>query len=130
MLLEAIEEEVAAYVESHQQQVDEQGRRQVVRNGHGQERTLVTPVGQIKVRAPRVNDRRVDENGQRFRFTSQILPPYLRRAKSVEQLIPWLYLKGISTGDFSEALEALLGPQAPGLSAATVVRLKEVWRRE
>jgi len=130
MLLEAIETEVAAYVDRHQQQVDEQGRRQVVRNGHGQERTVVTPVGQIKVRAPRVNDRRVDENGQRFRFTSQILPPYLRRAKSVEQLIPWLYLKGISTGDFSEALEALLGPDAPGLSATTVVRLKEVWRGE
>ena len=69
-------------------------------------------------------------NGQRFRFTSSILPPYLRRTKSVEELIPWLYLKGVSTGDFSDALEALLGPDAPGLSATTVVRLKDKWRKE
>ena len=84
----------------------------------------------MKVRAPRVNDRRVDEEGNKFRFTSQILPPCLRRTKSVEELIPWLYLKGISTGDFSDALKALLGPAAPGLSATTVVRLKQVWREE
>ena len=87
-------------------------------------------MGQLKIQAQRVDDRRVDEQGRRFRFTSQILPPYLRRTKSVEELIPWLYLKGISTGDFSEALEALLGPDAPGLSATTVVRLKDVGRRE
>ena len=72
----------------------------------------------------------MDEEGNKFRFTSQILPPYLRRTKSVEELIPWLYLKGISTGDFSDALKALLGPAAPGLSATTVVRLKQVWREE
>lgn len=89
-----------------------------------------TGVGPVKVRPPRVNDRRADENGQRMRFTSSILPPYLRRTKSIEALIPWLYLKGISTGDFSEALMALLGPEAPGLSASTVVRLKEVWQRD
>jgi transposase-like protein len=82
------------------------------------------------VKAPRVEDRRVDEQGQRFHFTSSILPPYLRRTKSIEELIPWLYLKGISTGDFSEALAALLGKDAPGLSASTVVRLKEVWQTE
>jgi len=82
------------------------------------------------VRQPRVNDRRTDESGQRMRFTSEILPPYLRRTKSIEELIPWLYLKGISTGAFSEALTALLGPEAPGLSASTVVRLKEVWQAE
>ena len=87
-------------------------------------------MGQLKIQAPRVDDRRVDEQGRRFRFTSEILPPYLRRTKSVEELIPWLYLKGIPTGDFSEALEALLGPDAAGLSATTVVRLKEVWRGE
>ena len=130
MLVKAIEEEVSAYIEAHREEVDENGWRLVVRNGHARERTLVSGAGQLKIRAPRVDDRRVDEQGQRFRFTSQILPPYLRRTKSVEELIPWLYLKGISTGDFSEALEALLGPDAPGLSATTVVRLKEVWRRE
>jgi len=130
MLVKAVEAEVAAYIEAYQDEVDEEGRRLVVRNGHARERTIVSGVGQLKLRAPRVDDRRVDEQGRRFRFTSQILPPYLRRTRSVEELIPWLYLKGISTGDFSEALEALLGPNAPGLSATTVVRLKEVWRRE
>ena len=130
MLVKAVEAEVTAYIEAHQHEVDENGRRLVVRNGHARERTIVSGAGQLKIQAPRVDDRRTDERGQRFRFTSEILPPYLRRTKSVEELIPWLYLKGISTGDFSEALEALLGPDAPGLSAATVVRLKDVWRRE
>ncbi len=130
MLVKAVEAEVTAYIETHQHEVDQDGRRLVVRNGHARERTIVSGVGQLKIQAPRVDDRRVDEQGRRFRFTSQILPPYLRRTKSVEELIPWLYLKGISTGDFSEALEALLGPDAPGLSATTVVRLKDVWRRE
>ena len=130
MLMTAVEAEVAAYIDAHQQEVDERGRRLVVRNGQAQERTLVSGVGPLKIRAPRVDDRRVDEQGRKFRFTSEILPPYLRRTKSVEELIPWLYLKGISTGDFTEALEALLGPDAPGLSATTVVRLKEVWRRD
>ena len=130
MLVKAVEAEVAAYIKTHQHEVGEDGRRLVVRNGHARERTIVSGAGQLKIQAPRVDDRRVDEQGQRCRFTSQILPPYPRRTKSVEELIPWLYLKGISTGDFSEALEALLGPGAPGLSATTVVRLKEVWRRE
>ena len=130
MLVKAVEAEVAAYIEAHQHHLDDDDRRLVVRNGHARERTIVSGVGQLKIQAPRVDDRRVDEQGRRFRFTSEILPPYLRRTKSVEELIPWLYLKGISTGDFSEALEALLGPDAPGLSATTVVRLKEVWRDE
>ena len=130
MLLQAIETEVSDYVEAHREAVDEDGRRLVVRNGYSRERSLVTGIGTLRLRAPRVDDRRVDEAGRKFRFTSQILPPYLRRTKSVEELIPWLYLKGISTGDFSEALAALLGPDAPGLSATTVVRLKEVWRGE
>ena len=130
MLVQAIEEEVNTYIEAHQHEVDSDSRRLVVRNGHARERTLLTGVGQLKIQAPRVDDRRVDEQGQRFRFTSEILPPYLRRTKNVEELVPWLYLKGISTGDFSEALEALLGPDAPGLSATTVVRLKDVWRRD
>ncbi len=130
MLVTAIETEVTDYVDAHKHERNEEGRRLVVRNGRARERTLVTPVGAIKVRAPRVEDRRRDEQGRKFRFTSKILPPYLRRTKSIEELIPWLYLKGISTGDFTEALAALLGPGAPGLSAASVVRMKESWRRE
>jgi len=130
LLAQAVEAEVAAYLESHRHLRDVRGHRLVVRNGHKDERELQTGVGPVTVRQPRVDDRRVDENGQRIRFTSSILPPYLRRTKSIEELIPWLYLKGISTGDFSEALMALLGPEAPGLSASTVVRLKEVWQRD
>ena len=84
----------------------------------------------LAVRCPRVRDRGAGETGPRVRFTSRILPPYLRRAKSIEELLPWLYLKGISTGDFCEALAALLGPEAPGLSASTIARLKEVWQGE
>ena len=130
MLMTAIEAEVADYVEAHQHERNDDGRRLVALNGRARERTIVTPVGALKVRAPRVEDRRRDDQGRKFRFTSKILPPYLRRTKSIEELIPWLYLKGISTGDFHEALWALLGEGAPGLSATSVVRMKEVWRRE
>ena len=114
MLLKAIESEAVAYIEAHSNEVDEEGRRLVVRNGHAAERTLVSGAGILKVSAPRINDRRVDEDGNKFRFTSATLPPYLRRTKSIEELIPWLYLKGISTGDFSDALKALLGPASVG----------------
>jgi len=130
LLAQAIEAEVEAHIEAHKDLLDEQGHRLVVRNGHKDKRELQTGVGSVKIRQPRVHDRRQDEHGQRMRFTSQILPPYLRRTKSIEELIPWLYLKGISTGDFSEALIALLGPEAPGLSASTIVRLKEVWLKD
>jgi len=130
MLVTAVEAEVADYIKAHMDELDEAGRRLVVRNGRARERTIVTPVGAIKVRAPRVEDRRRDGQGRKFRFTSKILPPYLRRTKSIEELIPWLYLKGISTGDFTEALAALLGPDAPGLSASSVVRMKEVWSHD
>ncbi len=106
------------------------GHRLVVRNGHKPERQIQTGIGPVTVRQPRVDDRRMDEQGRRLRFTSSILPPYLRKTKAIEALIPWLYLKGISTGDFNEALAALVGPDAPGLSASTVVRLKEVWRQD
>ncbi len=90
MLLKAIEAEVADYVEARQQEVDQDGRRLVVRNGYARRRTVVTGVGTLRVSAPRVADRRVDGQGRKFRFTSRILPPYLRRTKSVEELIPWL----------------------------------------
>jgi putative transposase len=130
LLADAIEAEVAAYIEAHKGLQDGLGHRLVVRNGHKEVRELQTGLGPVSVRQPRVDDRRIDENGRRLRFTSSILPPYLRRTRSLEELIPWLYLKGISTGDFSEALMAILGPEAPGLSASTVVRLKEVWQRD
>ena len=128
LLAQAIEAEVADWIDRHQDCRDAAGRRQVVRNGHLPERTLTTGVGPVTVKQPRVHDRRPAE--LREKFSSAILPPYLRKTKSVEELIPWLYLKGISTGDFSEALAALLGPEAPGLSASTVVRLKQVWQDE
>jgi transposase-like protein len=130
MLMQAVLAEVDDYVAAHQHERGPDGCRLVVRNGLGKARTLVTPVGAMRVRAPRVRDDRRDEEGQPLRFVSQILPPYLRRTKSVSELIPWLYLKGISTGDFSEALGKLLGPDAPGLSSTTVVRLKQVWLGE
>lgn len=104
---------------------DEGGRQRLVRNGYLPERTLQTGLGAIEVRAPRVRDR-----GKEIKFSSAILPPYLRRTKTIAELLPWLYLKGISTGDFSEALTALLGRDAPGLSASTISRLKESWNDE
>lgn len=130
MLARAIEQEVQDYLDACASILDEHGHRLVVRNGYKDERTIQTGLGDIPVRQPRVNDKRIDENGQRCRFVSQILPPYLRRTRSVEELIPWLYLRGISTGDFSQALEALLGPEASGLSATNIVRLKAVWEKQ
>ena len=130
MLAQAIEAEVAEYIARHADLRAADGHRLVVRNGYKDEREIQTGIGPITVRQPRVNDQRRDENGRRVQFTSAILPPYLRKTRSIEELIPWLYLKGISTGDFSEALAALLGPEAPGLSASTIVRLKESWQAE
>jgi putative transposase len=128
MLSEAIEAEVQDWIEQHAGHRDAQGRQQVVRNGYLPERTILTGVGPVEVQQPRVRDRRPAE--KREKYCSQILPPYLRKTKSVEELIPWLYLKGISTGDFNEALAALLGPDAKGLSATTVTRLKGIWQEE
>ncbi|MDP6409371.1 MAG: IS256 family transposase [Planctomycetota bacterium] len=130
MLAVALEDEVARYVDHQSDERDDAGRRLVVRNGRSPEREIQTGLGGLAVRQPRVNDRRVDEDGRRIKFTSKILPPYLRRTKAIEELIPWLYLKGVSTGDFTEALAALLGKDAPGLSASTVVRLKQVWETD
>jgi len=128
LLAQAVEAEVSAWITEHAGVVDAAGHRQVVRNGHLPERNIVTGVGEVPVRQPRVHDRRPE--GEREPFTSKILPPYLRKTKSIEELIPWLYLKGISTGGFHEALQALLGPDCPGLSANTVTRLKQVWEQE
>jgi len=125
MLQTALENEVAEYLERHSEERDEQGRRLVVRNGTMPERAVTSGVGPLELQQPRVNDRRADE-----KFSSRILPPFLRRLPSVDNLIPVLYLKGISTGDFSEALEAILGKDAKGLSATNIVRLKEQWEQE
>src|SRR5512147_1449061 len=128
MLAQAVEAEVATWIDSHDHLKDDRGRRQVVRNGHLPERTIQTGLGEIAVQQPRVHDRRPPE--RREKFTPAVLPPYLRRTRSLEELIPWLYLKGISTGDFSEALQALLGPDAPNLSATTITRLKDAWEED
>ena len=128
MLVQAIESEVAEWIEVHASLTNAVGRRQVVRNGYLPKRTITTGIGPIEVEQPRVLDRRAKE--EREPFSSKILPPYLRKTKSLEELIPWLYLKGISTGDFSEALASLVGPTAKGLSAATVTRLKQIWEGE
>ena len=116
LLARAVEMEVTTFVEMHADLTDGAGRRRIVRHGYLPEREIQTGIGPVAVRCPRVRDRGGGEMGPRIRFTSSILPPYLRRAKSIEELLPWLSLKGISTGDFSEALAALLGPEAPGLS--------------
>jgi transposase-like protein len=128
MLSQMIQQEVDDWLTERAGLQDEQGRRQVVRNGFLPKRKITTGVGPVEVKQPRVRDRR--PAGQSESFTSKILPPYLRKTKSIEELIPWLYLKGISTGDFSEALKALVGPDCPGLSATTVTRLKSVWEEE
>jgi putative transposase len=125
LLQQAVEAEVAEFVERHRELKDERARQRVVRNGYKPERTIQTGIGDVAVQAPRVRDRAGE-----LKFNSKILPAYLRRTRSVEELLPWLYLKGLSTGDFSTALAALLGQDAPGLSAATISRLKEVWKGE
>jgi putative transposase len=129
MLTQAVEAEVEAFLAAHADLTDDQGRRRLVRNGHAPERPIQTGIGPLAVSRPRVRDRGGDGPGP-VRFTSAVLPPYLRRARNVEELLPWLYLKGVSTGQFAEALAALLGPDAPGLSAATVRRLTEAWQEE
>lgn len=128
MLSAAIEAEVAEWIEAHRHLTNCRGHRLVVRNGHLPEREITTGIGPVKIRQPRVRDRRLGEEQEAF--SSRILPPYLRKTKSIEELLPWLYLKGISTGDFNEALQALVGPECPGLSASTVTRLLEGWQAE
>ena len=134
MLQAALEFEVETYlpvrctqtgIESFKDEKGEAGRRQVVRNGSHKPRELITGVGKIPIRQPRVHDQREEQA-----FTSAILPKYLRRAPSIDALIPALYLKGVSTSSFPEALEAILGENAPGLSPANIVRLKQIWDEE
>ena len=130
MLLEALKAEVDDYLERHRSERDEQGHALVVRNGHAQTRKVTLGAGTVELKAPRVNDRRLDESGRRQRFTSHILPPYMRRSPKVAEVLPILYLRGLSTGDFRPALEALLGKDAAGLSPASIARLTAGWEKE
>jgi len=126
LISQAVEAELAAILMSYQHEKLADGRQAVVRNGYLPERTIQTGVGDVEIKVPKVRDR----SEQGIKFNSSLLPPYLKRTKSMEELIPWLYLKGISTGGFQEALSALVGEQAKGLSANTISRLKTDWLRE
>jgi len=131
LLAKAVEAEVASFLAKHADLKTDDGRSRLVRHGHLPEREVMTGIGPVAVRQPRVRDRGADaQDAGRIRFTPSILPPYARRSRSLEVLIPILYLKGISTGDFEEALGALLGKDAPGLSPSTIARLKETWIEE
>jgi transposase-like protein len=126
LLAQAIEVKVTILLTQYAHRHDAEGRQAIVRNGYLPEREVQTGIGAVRVKVPRVRDR----SGAGIRFHSALLPPYIRRSKSLEAFLPWLYLKGVSTGDFSEALQALLGPDAPGLSPATLSRLKQGWQEE
>jgi transposase-like protein len=123
LIAQAIEAELQVLLEQHAEHRLPDGRKAVVRNGYLPERTVQTGIGDVEIKVPKVRDR----SGSGVRFNSSLLPPYLKRARSVEELLPWLYLKGVSTGDCQDALSALLGDQAKGLSANTISRLKQHW---
>lgn len=126
LIAQAVETELESLLKQYADVTTPDGRQAVVRNGRLPKRTIQTGVGDVEVQVPKVRDR----SGSGIRFNSQLLPPYLKRAKSLEELIPWLYLRGVSSGDFQEALSALVGEQANGLSANTVSRLKAKWLDE
>ncbi len=131
MIATALEAEVAEYVERHADELDEHGHRLVRRNGRGKERGVTVGSGTIRLKAPRVDDRRTDpESGERIRFSSRILPAYARRSPKVTELLPALYLRGLSTGDFAPALRELLGEDAAGLSSASISRLVKEWEAD
>ena len=126
----ALEAEIETFLKQYKQIADDQGGQRIVRNGYLPQREIQTGIGQVPVKVPRIRDRHPESQDGRIRFASSIIPPYLRRSKSIETLLPWLYLKGVSTGDFTDALAALLGKDAPGLSATTISRLKMIWKDE
>jgi putative transposase len=130
LLRTAVLAEVSTFIVEHAHLLDEEGRQRLVRHGFLPEREVMTGIGTVSVQVPRVRDRGSNADGSKIKFRSALVPPYLRKSKSVEELLPWLYLKGISTGDFSEALAALLGPDAEGLSSSTITRLKATWWAE
>jgi len=130
MLAAALQAEVAAYVAAHADQVDEQGHRLVVRNGYHAEREVTTAAGAVAVRQPRVNDKRIDEvSGERRRFTSAILPAWARKSPRVAEVLPLLYLHGLSSSDFGPALTQFLGSDQ-GLSPTTITRMTAQWQDE
>jgi transposase-like protein len=129
MLQTAIEAEVDEFLAGHAQRRDARGKRLVIRNGYQPVREILTGAGRLAVEQPRVRDNS-PEKENRVHFSSKVLPPYLRRSKSIDELIPWLYLKGLSTGDFREALHSLMGEDAPALSPNVVVRLTSQWSQE
>jgi len=130
MLMAALKTEAADYVERHRDERDAEGRALVVHNGRSKGRKLTLGAGTVELKAPRVNDRRHDEQGRRQRFSSRILPPYMRRSPKVAEVLPILYLRGLSTGDFRPALEGLLGEDAAGLSPTNITRLTACWEKE
>ncbi len=126
----ALEAEIETFLKQYKEIAGDKSCQRIVRNGYLPEREIQTGIGQVPVKVPRIRDRHPGSQDGRVRFTSSIIPPYLRKTKSIETLLPWLYLKGVSTGDFTEALAALLGKDAPGLSATTISRLKMIWKSE
>ncbi len=126
LISDAVEAELQTLLKQYAEFRNNQGHLQVVRNGYLPEREIQTGIGPIKVKVPKIRDK----SGQGIKFNSALLPPYLRKTKRIEEVLPWLYLKGISTGDFQEALQALLGSEAKGLSASTISRLKRIWEEE
>ena len=126
LIKKAVQSELAEFLSQYQDVTDSVGRPLLVRNGYLPEREIMTGIGPVDIKVPKTRDR----GGQGIHFRSELLPPYIKRTKSVQTLLPWLYLKGISTGDFSEALAALLGKNAKGLSAGTISRLKQCWVNE
>jgi len=129
LLAEALETEIEIFLSEYEELKDDLGRKRIIRNGYLPEREIQTGIGPVSVKVPRARDLQPD-GIESVKFTSVLLPPYLRKTKSMEELIPWLYLKGVSTGDFSDALAALVGKDAQGLSSSTVSRLKVVWEDE
>lgn len=130
LILQAVESEVSSFLEKHSHERLADGRQRVVRHGHLPEREVVTGIGSIPVRVPRTRDRKSQNSSEAIRFTSQILPPYVRKSKSVEEALPYLYLKGVSSGDFSDVMPVLLGKDVKGFSSDTVLRLRKVWQEE
>ena len=126
LIREAVMTELEDFLAAYQERKDARGRRALVRNGYLPEREVLMGIGPVKVQVPKVRDRSVSG----IKFTTKLVPPYLRRAPRMEEVLPWLYLKGVSTGDFQEALEALVGPEAKGLSPVTIGRLKAKWEQE